>query len=167
MADNDRWMDQLAEDRAARERSNRETSEEAHKSAREITTAIRRQLPSLKARLASAAIQQTDEFRRKVELGSELRCVYDRDETIQVIWSRNVGVRLTIKVLPASLDLKVYLEHGELPGATLPPADLYVNDGLLSVRINEEPVTPEEAISRLLAPFFELVAESPTTRRTP
>ena len=71
MADNDRWMDQLAEDRAARERSNRETSEEAHKSAREITTAIRRQLPSLKARLASAAIQQTDEFRRKVQLGSD------------------------------------------------------------------------------------------------
>jgi hypothetical protein len=167
MPDDDRWMDRLAEDRAARKVADRETTEEAERRAHEITTAIKHQLPGLKARLADAAIKQTDEFKHKLRLGSELTCVYDRDETIQVIWSKNLGVRLTIKVLPASLDLKVLVEHDESPGITLPPADLFIDHGILHVRINEESVTPEEAISRLLTPFFELIAEAPPNRRTP
>jgi len=158
MAGDERWMDDLAQKQSARHADEANEQERRQRELRETNAAIDHELPTLKSQLGEAAQRETERFRETMGFGAELACLRDQAGTIEVTWSRNQGAKLTIQVEMSSLRLKVDVTHRDVPTVVaLPSAAVRVTDGHLNVYMDETIVSPEDAISRILRPFFEFV----------
>jgi hypothetical protein len=158
MAADERWMDDLAQKQATRLADEADGQEAAERDARETQAAIDHDLPSLKSQLGQAAERETERFKQKMGFGAELVCLIDPAGKIEVIWSKNQGAQLTIQVVMSSRSLNVEVTHRNAPThVNLPSASIRARDGHLEVYVNGELASPEDAISRLLRPFFEFV----------
>ena len=158
MADDERWMDDLAQKEAARHADDAQEQERQQRETHETKAAIDRELPALKSQLCEAAQRETERFKETMGFGDEPACLCNQAGTIEVTWSRNQGARLTIQVEMSSRSLKVEVTHRDVPTTiALPSAAVRVSDGHLNVYLDGTIVSPEDAISGILRPFFEFV----------
>ena len=159
MAEND-WISEMAAKRKARREAEAAIQESRDKEDREFETIHARDLPDLKAQLGHAAERVTDDVKQKCGYGSEMTCLFDPAGTIEMHWSQTPGAKLVIGIPNDVLSLHLEMTHGaDKTNVAFPSATLRVNDGQLQIQLDGQPVTPDEAASRLLRPFFEYIAD--------
>jgi len=158
MANDERWMDALAEKQATRLVEDANDEERQRQEARDTQVAIDNDLPALKSRLGEAAQRETERFKEKMGFGAELACLYHPAGMIEVTWAKNMGATLAIQVEMSSMRIKAEATHRDMPtNVGLPSASVRVSGRHLNLYMGGEIVSPEDVISRLLRPFFEFL----------
>lgn len=158
MNHDDEWLDELARKRDAHLAA-RSEAERSQADARAIVAAVvARDMPFLKSELADAADDITNRVREKLRLGGALTCVYDPAGVIRIVCSSAPGAELLITVSGNPLSLRAEMSYAGADTNRQPPrAALRVTEGKLGVFIENVPMPPYEAMTRLVRPFVEMI----------
>jgi hypothetical protein len=158
MTHEDEWLDDLARKRAAH-LAGRHDKERRHADVTATAAAaVDRHLPFLKSELVDAADDITNRVREKLRLGDTLTCVYDPAGIIRFVCSPAPGAELLITVSRTPLSMHAEMSYAGVRTNRQPPrCELRVSEGKLGVFIDDVPMPPYEAMTRLVRPFVEMI----------
>lgn len=158
MTRDEQWLEDLARMRDAHLAARHEEDRRHVDVTAAVAAVVARDMPFLKSELADAADDITNRVRQKLRLGPALHCVCEPAGTIRMVWSTPPGAELVIIVSGTPLSMHTEMSYAGSDTDRHPPhAVLRVSEGKLGVFIDDVPMPPYEAMTRLVRPFVEMI----------